>query len=50
MNDEEKKPVPAEMEGGGRSWWFVCGECHGAIDYKVEECPHCHTPADWTGF
>ena len=50
MNEEEKKPVPAEIEGGGWSWWYVCGECHGAIDYKVKECPHCKTPVDWTGF
>ena len=46
----KKKPVPAEPEGGGPSWWYVCGECHGAIDYKIEECPHCHNQVDWTGF
>lgn len=44
-----KNNIPAELEGGGWSWWFVCGKCHGTIDYKVEECPHCHNLIDWTG-
>ena len=41
------KPVPAELEGGGCSWWYVCGECHGEIDWKDKICPHCKTPVKW---
>lgn len=40
---ELKKQVPQEMEreGGGRSWWFVCPECHGEIDCSDHYCRHC---------
>lgn len=34
-------PQEMEMEGGGSSWWYVCPECHGAIDEKDRFCRHC---------
>ena len=43
----EEKPVPAELEGGGHSWWWVCGDCHGPIDYKEEICRHCGVRVEW---
>lgn len=38
-----KRSIPHEMEteGGGFSWWYVCPECHGAIDEKDSFCRHC---------
>ena len=30
-----------ETEGGGSSWWYVCPECHGAIDDSDHYCRHC---------
>lgn len=30
-----------EIEGGGSTWWYVCSECHGAIDKKDAYCKHC---------
>ena len=30
-----------ELEGGGSTWWYVCGECHGAIDDRDAYCRHC---------
>ena len=38
-----KRNIPQEMEleGGGSSWWYVCSECHGAIDKQDEFCRHC---------
>ena len=44
---KEMKPVPAEVEGGGSSWWWVCGDCHGAIDNKDKYCRHCGTEIKW---
>ena len=35
------EPVPVEIEGGGRSWWYVCGECHTAIDPGDKFCRQC---------
>ena len=34
-------PEEMEIEGGGTSWWYVCPECHGAIDNADHFCRHC---------
>ena len=34
-------PVPAEIEGGGSTWWYVCGDCHGSLDPSDLYCKHC---------
>ena len=40
--------VPTEIEGDARStWWYVCGECHGNIDWKDPYCRHCGKKAIW---
>ena len=42
------KGVPAEYEGDARSlWWYVCPECHGAIDPGEHKCRHCGTVILW---
>ena len=38
---KDQEPVEPELEGGGSSWWNVCGECHGAIDVSDNFCKHC---------
>ena len=38
---KEKEPVECELEGGGTNWWYVCGDCHGAIDNRDSYCKHC---------
>ena len=45
---EERKPVEVELEGGGTTWWYVCGECHGSVDYKAKEC-QCGAVLKWDG-
>ena len=42
-------PVPAEIEGGGHTWYMVCGECHGVIDNNDTFCKHCGYEIDWKG-
>ena len=42
-------PVHSEIEGGGSSWWYVCGECHGQIDNKDSYCRHCGRKVKWDG-
>lgn len=37
---KKTKPMEMEMEGG-TTWWYVCPECHGAIDQKDRYCRHC---------
>ena len=37
----EQEAVEPELEGGGSSWWHVCGECHGMIDKYDNFCRHC---------
>ena len=38
-----KRNIPQEMEleGGGYNWWYVCPECHGAVDRADHFCKHC---------
>ena len=38
---KEREPLEPELEGGGSNWWYVCGECHGAIDERDAYCRHC---------
>lgn len=50
---EEKQKVIAEPEYEGDSrgtWWYVCSECHGAIDMYAKECPHCKAEIDWSWY
>ena len=46
---DEAKPIQAELEGGGGSWWYVCGECHTAINYKDNYCRECGRKQNWEG-
>lgn len=41
---EHFRPAEPELEGGGSTWWHVCGECHGAIDDGDMFCKHCGKP------
>ena len=45
---KEQEPVEPEMEGGGSSWWHVCGKCHGMIDKNDLFCRHCGRPVKQT--
>lgn len=40
-------PKPAELEGGGHTWFYVCGECHGAINREDRFCRHCGNAVSW---
>ena len=46
---ERDKPVHAELEGGGSTWWYVCEECHTAIDTGAHFCGQCGRPILWEG-
>lgn len=39
-------PVPAEMEGGGHTWFEVCGECHTTLNSWWKVCPECGRPVE----
>lgn len=43
----EMEEAEVEIEGGGYSWWNVCGECHTAVDRKDKTCPVCHRELNW---
>lgn len=44
---EKHIPMPAEIEGGGSTWFYVCGECHGSINYHDSFCRHCGNAVSW---
>lgn len=41
LEDLAMEMAEPEIEGGGSTWWHVCGECHGAIDASDNFCRHC---------
>ena len=48
LDFKEEEATPAEMEGGGSTWWIVCGACHGAIDTNDHYCKHCGRKVRWS--
>jgi hypothetical protein len=40
-------PASAEIEGGGHTWFYVCGKCHGAINRGDKFCRHCGNAISW---
>ena len=40
-------PTAAEIEGGGVTWYYACGRCHGAINHKDRFCRHCGGAIGW---
>ena len=47
--NSSEKPVPAEIEGGGHNWWYVCGECHTTISSGDKFCRECGRAVKWNG-
>lgn len=45
---EQFTPVEIELEGGGTTWWYVCEDCHGAVDKSDLYCKHCGRPVKQT--
>ena len=35
------KPVPFELEGGGKTWFETCGVCHSTLQSWWKFCPEC---------
>ena len=46
--DFKEEGTPAEIEGGGSTWWIVCGECRGPIDTNDHYCKHCGKKVKWS--
>ena len=44
---ESKEPLQPELEGGGRSYYMVCGDCHGIVDQGDHFCKHCGREINW---
>ena len=40
-------PSRSEVEGGGSSWFYVCGECHGSVNPYDKHCRHCGRQIEW---
>ena len=45
---KEQEPVePYVKHDNDGSWYYVCGACHEAIDYKDRFCRHCGRAVKW---
>ena len=43
----KEQETDAEIEGGGRDWWYVCGECRAVIDSSDSYCSKCGRRIRW---
>lgn len=48
LDFKEEEATTAEIEGGGSTWWIVCGECRGQIDTNDHYCKHCGRKVRWS--
>lgn len=44
---ERDIPATAEIEGGGHTWFYVCGDCHVVIESRDAFCRHCGRAISW---
>ena len=45
---KEQEPIePYVKHDNDYSWYYVCGACHEAIDYKDRFCRHCGRAVKW---
>ena len=44
---EEGQTAEVEMEGSGHNWFFVCGECHTALNSTDKFCRQCGRRLVW---
>ena len=48
--EEMEKVTTVDLDGDPyNGYWYVCEECHGAVNWKDEVCPHCGWRLDWNG-
>ena len=43
----KEQEAEVEIEGGGSTWWYVCGECHTAINPGDKKCRECGRRLIW---
>lgn len=43
----ERWTIP-EIEGGNYTYFYVCSECHGVVNWHEDPCPHCGWRLDWS--
>jgi len=43
----DRKPIQADIEGGGSSWWYVCEECHTIVNFRDNYCSECGNRLGW---
>ena len=46
LKEQESK---VEIEGGGSTWCYVCGECHTSVSPYAKYCRECGRRLIWDG-
>ena len=49
QNKKEQDSVTVEIEGDRWSWFYVCGDCHGQVNWHDPVCSHCGRELNWNG-
>ena len=43
----KEKEAEVEIEGGGSTWFYVCGECHTSVSKHSKYCRECGRRLKW---
>lgn len=49
LRDQEPVEPQVNHDIDGDSWYYRCGKCHEAIDYKERFCRRCGREVKWDG-
>ncbi len=44
---EKTMPAEAELEGGDKAYWYVCGKCHAMLKEQDVFCAQCGRRIMW---
>ena len=47
MMADNEQTAEVEVEGDRWTWWYVCGECHTAINPYDKNCKECKRRLLW---
>jgi len=47
LRRDDGKTAEVEIEGDKWTWWYVCGECHSAVNLRDEKCRECGRRLIW---
>lgn len=45
--EHDSESVEVDIEGSAYNYFWVCGNCHGQVNWMDKECKHCYRRLKW---